>query len=61
MSQNLDETRILNDESHLIPGSEDDNSMEELSGCAALPFCNPNAYLHRLIALILMCLFGFGE
>jgi len=33
----------------------------ELSGCAGSCLCHPQAFLHRVIALILMCLLGFGS
>lgn len=39
-----------------------DNELQEvLTGCGATACCNPAATLHRFIALILMCLVGFGE
>ena len=33
----------------------------ELDGCAGSAFCHPQAFLHRVFALILMCLLGFGS
>lgn len=39
-----------------------DNELQEvLTGCAATACCNPTSFLHRFIALILMCLVGFGK
>lgn len=39
-----------------------DNELQEvLTGCGATACCNPSATVHRFIALILMCLVGFGE
>lgn len=32
-----------------------------LAGCAGSCCCHPRAFCHRLIALILMCLLGFGS
>jgi len=32
-----------------------------LSGCPGSCFCHPQAFLHRVIALSLMCLLGFGS
>lgn len=34
---------------------------DELQGCAGSCFCHPKAFCHRLIALVLMCLLGFGS
>uniref|UniRef100_A0A1L8DE70 Lysosomal dipeptide transporter MFSD1 n=2 Tax=Nyssomyia neivai TaxID=330878 RepID=A0A1L8DE70_9DIPT len=42
-------------------GSEDNELDEELTGCAASPCCNPSHTCHRFIALIFMCLLGFGS
>lgn len=34
----------------------------ELTGCGATPFCNPNAFVHRyLIVLVLICFLSFGS
>lgn len=38
-----------------------DTELEELTGCGATPFCNPSHSCHRFIALIFMCLVGFGS
>lgn len=39
-----------------------DNELQEvLTGCGATACCNPSATVHRFIALILMCLVGFGK
>jgi hypothetical protein len=42
----------------ILPASEED---EELTGCAAKPCCNPSHSLHRFMALLFMCLLGFGK
>lgn len=52
-----DRTPIVRDAERL----EDDELAEPLTGCAATACCNPTASLHRFIALIFMCLLGFGE
>jgi hypothetical protein len=51
---------ILNAEAQ---NDNDDNDLEfeEITGCGASPLCNPSSSLHRFIALIFMCLLGFGE
>lgn len=33
----------------------------DLHGCAGSPFCHPQAFVHRVIALTMMCLLGFGS
>lgn len=38
----------------------DDELGRQVSGCGASACCNPSSMLHRFIALILMCLVGFG-
>lgn len=39
-----------------------DNELDpEPTGCGASMCCNPNSGLHRFIALIFMCLLGFGK
>jgi hypothetical protein len=43
---------------NILPASDEE---EELTGCAAKPCCNPNYSLHRFMALIFMCLLGFGK
>ncbi|XP_063236220.1 major facilitator superfamily domain-containing protein 1-like [Bacillus rossius redtenbacheri] len=43
----------------LISNSEDEE--QGLTGCGATPCCNPNHALHRFLALMLMCLIGFGS
>ena len=35
--------------------------LDELTGCWAGPLCHPRAFTHRMIALSLMCLLGFGS
>lgn len=39
----------------------DDELDQQLTGCGASACCNPTSSCHRFIALILMCLIGFGE
>uniref|UniRef100_U5ET16 Lysosomal dipeptide transporter MFSD1 n=1 Tax=Corethrella appendiculata TaxID=1370023 RepID=U5ET16_9DIPT len=41
--------------------SNDDEMREELSGCGATACCNPSHGVHRFLALIFMCLVGFGS
>jgi hypothetical protein len=43
---------------NILPESEED---EELTGCAAKPYCNPNHWFYRYMALFFMCLLGFGK
>lgn len=39
-----------------------DNELDlEPSGCGQTACCNPSLSLHRFIALIFMCLLGFGK
>jgi hypothetical protein len=61
--RNNDQVPILQDEpdANVNYQANDDELMEELTGCAATACCNPSASLHRFIALIFMCLVGFGE
>jgi len=33
----------------------------ELEGCAGSACCHPQAFLHRVVALLMMCLLGFGS
>jgi hypothetical protein len=33
----------------------------ELSGCAAMPCCNPRRPLHRFVAMLFLCMLGFGK
>lgn len=40
--------------------SSDDELHEELTGCGATVCCDPSSKCHRFLALILMCLVGFG-
>ena len=35
--------------------------LDELTGCWAGPLCHPRAFVHRMIALTLMCVLGFGS
>lgn len=58
-----DRVPILQDEAEVDVNydTKDDELMEELTGCAATACCNPTSGLHRFIALIFMCLVGFGE
>lgn len=59
--RNSDRQPILQDETPANYQTDDNELMEELDGCAATACCNPSASLHRFIALIFMCLVGFGE
>lgn len=45
-------------------GNSSGNDMElteQLTGCGASVCCNPSSKCHRFLALILMCLVGFGK
>lgn len=67
MSRSDDELSrpILDDEAETagrIVNDADDNELDEqLSGCGASACCDPSASCHRFLALIFMCLVGFGE
>lgn len=39
----------------------DDELDQQVSGCGSSACCNPSSGCHRFMALILMCLIGFGE
>ena len=47
-----------NSESNINEAQEDE---VELTGCSAKPCCNPSHPLHRFLALLFMCLLGFGK
>lgn len=49
---------FCNEAEKILPEPEEDL---ELTGCAAKPCCNPSHALHRFMALLLMCLVGFGK
>lgn len=55
------------DEDRMRPGRSasvatiDNELSEPLEGCGASACCNPSSGMYRFIALILMCLVGFGE
>lgn len=53
MLQNDDEERGNN-------SYADDELDRQVTGCGASVCCNPSSGVHRFIALILMCLVGFG-
>ena len=44
-----------------IGDDQEDELSEQLTGCGASPLCNPTHKCHRFIALMLMCLLGFGS
>lgn len=51
-----DETPMLRD--------QDDNELDDINAggcCGRSSCCNPSSAVHRFIALIFMCLLGFGE
>lgn len=53
---------ILQDEDGNGGRSDSENELEEqLVGCGASACCNPSSTCHRFMALILMCLVGFGK
>jgi MFS family permease len=37
------------------------NPLDDLTGCAGSCFCHPTAIVHRMLALFLMCMLGFGS
>ncbi|XP_037958170.1 major facilitator superfamily domain-containing protein 1 isoform X2 [Teleopsis dalmanni] len=42
--------------------SQEDNELDlQPTGCGATACCNPSGVLHRFIALVFMCLLGFGS
>ncbi|XP_058816315.1 major facilitator superfamily domain-containing protein 1-like [Topomyia yanbarensis] len=45
----------------ILHQSDDDELRQEQPGCGSSVCCNPTSALHRFIALILMCLVGFGS
>lgn len=47
--------------SRILRRSDDDELSEGRSGCGSSACCNPSSALHRFMALIFMCLVGFGE
>lgn len=50
------------DQSRPILRDQDDNELDlQPTGCGASACCNPSSTLHRFIALIFMCLLGFGK
>ena len=44
-----------------VVSTDDDGDDLGLTGCAGSCCCHPNAFCHRMIALFLMCMFGFGS
>lgn len=53
---------ILQEEDGNGGRSDSDNELDEqLTGCGATSCCNPSSTCHRFLALILMCLVGFGK
>lgn len=60
MPRHDDAQPILNDTE--FPQGQEDNELDpELTGCGASACCNPSSSVHRFIALIFMCLLGFGS
>lgn len=59
----LEDTNSESEERKVLrSGSLVDNELQEpLTGCGASACCDPSSTLYRFIALILMCLVGFGE
>lgn len=50
------------DDNYITPSQQIDNELDpELTGCCASSCCNPSSKVHRFIALIFMCLLGFGS
>lgn len=59
-----DEARqpMLHQEGGEPRGVVHDNEMiEPLTGCGGSACCNPSSLVHRLMALLFMCLVGFGK
>jgi hypothetical protein len=55
---------ILHSSDHDQQNDDDVNDLdfaEEPTGCGSSALCNPASSLHRFMALIFMCLLGFGE
>lgn len=38
-----------------------DNELDQSESCGTAACCDPRSTLHRFLALMLMCLIGFGE
>lgn len=47
--------------SRILRQSDDDELSQGRTGCGTSACCNPSSALHRFMALILMCLVGFGK
>lgn len=47
--------------SRILRQSDDDELSQGRTGCGTSACCNPSSALHRFMALILMCLVGFGS
>lgn len=45
----------------IVRQSDDDELSQRATGCGASACCNPSSAIHRFMALILMCLVGFGK
>lgn len=43
-----------------VDPNEDNELDEHPTGCGASACCNPRSSVHRFIALVFMCLVGFG-
>lgn len=60
-----DQLPIVDNEQHSPSASRrgpQDNELDpEPTGCGASACCNPNSGFHRFLALIFMCLLGFGK
>lgn len=46
---------------HSVDPNEDNELDEQPTGCGASACCNPRSSVHRFIALVFMCLVGFGK
>lgn len=55
-------SRPIMEDTDYQSGNQIDNELDpELTGCGATACCNPSHSVHRFIALIFMCLLGFGS
>lgn len=61
MTDSIERAPLVVDPEGRVEEEEDDEDDLGLTGCAGSCFCHPRALCHRLIALSLMCLFGFGS
>lgn len=57
-----DNLPIVENEHNVIRRGPPDNELDpQPTGCGASACCNPASGFHRFLALIFMCLLGFGK